>query len=66
MILEGFVGAFGTGLVVWGILRGIENPKKLVFVPIGLALLILLHFYLKRTKGKGLSKGWLSRRPRRK
>ena len=37
-----------------------------VFVPIGLALLILLHFYLKRTKGKGLSKEWLSRRPRRK
>ncbi len=52
---EGCAIGFGVGLVTWGIARGIQNPPKLMFVPLGVLLLLLVHFCRKRRTGRGIN-----------
>jgi hypothetical protein len=59
-LLVAFSSASGVGFILFAIDRGLQQPHKLVFVPVGIALLIFAHFYSKRVLGKGLNIFWRS------
>jgi hypothetical protein len=48
-VLEVFVGTLGVGLAVYGVYCGIRSREKLLFVPIGLALMAFI-FWRQRKR----------------